>query len=186
MNLDVLSGFLPNGGMDARRDALSSSFVDWARPDGEVYKRICIKEVPGLRLALGQLYFQRQIEILGMGYRLNFAGEAPNAAIHSDIGWGTHALVLYLSEGNSGTAFWKHLKTGAKHIEPGDVDLLREVEGDWNDESKWQRYLGIPMRMNRAVIYDSTLFHSRYPFEAFGDSPENGRLIAVCFFNMRD
>ena len=32
------------------------------------------------------------------------------------------------------------------------------------------------------VIYDGSLFHSRWPFEAFGTGPQDGRLILVAFF----
>ena len=41
------------------------------------------------------------------------------------------------------------------------------------------------LKFNRAVVYESALFHSRYPFAAFGSGPEDGRLIAVAFFNLR-
>lgn len=128
--------------------------------------------------------------MLGMGYRLNFAGELPNAAVHSDLGWGTHALVLYLSDppmgaNQCGTAFWRHNATGAHRIDPGDFDLLDEIQVDWNDESAWTQRARVPMQFNRALIYESALFHSRYPFEAFGDNAETGRLIAVAFFTPR-
>ena len=43
--------------------------------------------------------------------------------------------------------------------------------------------LGPSGRMGRAVIYESELFHSRYPFAAFGSGPEDGRLVAVAFFS---
>lgn len=42
------------------------------------------------------------------------------------------------------------------------------------------------MQLGRLVIYESALFHSRWPFEAFGTDPESGRLIAVAFFTPRD
>jgi hypothetical protein len=41
----------------------------------------------------------------------------------------------------------------------------------------------LPMRFNRFLTYPTCFFHSRYPFEAFGNAPENGRLVWVCFFD---
>ncbi len=184
----VIDNFLPDAHA-VREHALASTFIDWPAPDGEVYRRVCLTDVPGLRAALELAI--GPVDLLGMGYRLNFAGELPNAAIHSDLGWGTHALVLYLcdppADGNAdqcGTAFWSHRATGAYRIDPGDQDLLEQVQGDWNDESAWVQRQRVPLQFNRAVIYESALFHSRYPFSAFGEGPEDGRLIGVAFFSM--
>jgi len=175
----ILDDFHPYA-EELREDALTSEYVDWQGPDGQVYKRICIKEIPLLKEMLTYLF--GPLNMLGMAYRLNFDEELPNAAIHSDMGWGTHALVLYLSDGPSGTAFWTHKETGADKILPNQHELFEAVCHDWNDESKWNQDTFVCMKFNRALVYRSELFHSRYPFEAFGDSPETGRLIAVAFF----
>lgn len=177
----VLDNFMPNPD-ELRASALASDFVDWDGPDGEVYRRICVAEIPGLQARV-EAAMGRPVEMLGMAFRLNFAGELPNAAIHSDLGWGTHALVLFLSEGEGGTAFWRHRATGAHRIDPGDVALFEQVRGDWDDESKWDREDLVPIKFNRALIYESALFHSRYPFAAFGSGYDDGRLIAVAFFS---
>lgn len=178
----VYDDFLPNP-QGVRTEALAADYIDWQGYDGEVYKRICITEVPGLRERIEEA--MGPVEMLGMGYRLNFGGEMPNAAIHSDMGWGTHAAVVYLSEGEGGTAFWRHKATGEQRIEAGNVPLFERVKDHWNDESQWEQHRIVPMKLNRALIYESALFHSRYPFAAFGDSPETGRLIAVAFFTPR-
>ena len=166
-----------------REHALCQNFYDWVGPDGQEYKRICITEVPGLRAMVEGLL--GPCDWLGMGYRLNYAGEPPNQSIHSDMGWGTHALVLYLTEGPSGTAFWQHRETKAHRIEPGDTQLYEQVRNDWEIEDKWELRQYIGMKFNRALIYESALFHSRYPFHAFGTDRETGRLIAVAFFSPR-
>lgn len=181
--VEVYDQFLANPGM-VRAHALASPFVDWPGPDGEVYKRVCLTEVPGLRDRIESA--MGPVDMLGMGYRLNFAGERPNAAIHSDLGWGTHALVLYLCDGPGGTAFWMHHATRTRRIRPGDTELLEKVRGDWNDEGAWSMRGMVPLHFNRALIYPSELFHSRYPFEAFGSGKEDGRLIAVAFFTPLD
>lgn len=177
--MKIIENFIPDA--EAVRDAaLRAPYVDWPGHDGEVYKRIAIVDVPGLHAAIEAE--MGPVAMLGMAYRLNFGGEMPNAAIHSDLGWGTHALVLYLSEGPGGTAFWRHRKSGATRIRQGDFDLFEAVRHDWNDESAWERVDLVEMRLGRAVIYESELFHSRYPFAAFGDGPDDGRLVAVAFF----
>ncbi len=175
----VIDDFLtaPNA---VRAHALLSEYIDWRGPDGEVYKRVSLLRVPGVTEALQELL--GPIEMLGMAYRLNYQGELPNQSIHTDLGWGTHALTLYLSEGESGTAFWKHKETGELLFRPGNLELFETLSKDWEDETKWDKYYTADLKFNRAVLYDSSLFHSRYPFESFGDNPENGRLIAVAFF----
>ena len=179
----VVDDFLPDAA-GVRAAALRVPYIDWPGYDGEVYKRVWLGEVPGLQAAI-----ERQmgpVEMFGQGYRLNFAGELPNHSIHSDMGWGTHAAVVYLCDGPGGTAFWRHKATGATSIKPGDLGLLAQIEGDWDDESRWDMTAICPLKFGRAVIYDGSLFHSRYPFAAFGTGPEDGRLVAVAFFTPKE
>jgi len=179
----VIVDDFPNAAQ-VRQMGLEAHYIDWEGFDGEVYKRICLADVPGLQEAIEAK--MGPVNMLGMGYRLNFNDELPNAAIHSDMGWGTHAAVLYLSEGEGGTAFWKHKETQADRIEPGDMDLFHKIEGDWNSVDKWEQVALAKMKLGRLLIYDSSLFHSRWPFEAFGTDFESGRLIAVAFFTPRE
>ena len=181
--LIVIDDFLPLPYF-TRTHAMTSEYYDWEGPDGQVYKRVSLLRVPGVMEALEKTV--GPIELLGMGYRLNYAGEPPNQSIHSDLGWGSHALVLYLNAGPSGTAFWRHIETDTTRITVGQTELLEQIKDDWEDSTKWQIRTEVEMKFNRAIIYDSSLYHSRYPFEAFGNTPENGRLIAVAFFNMKE
>lgn len=175
----VIEDFLPDP--DAVRQAgLRMEYEDWEGPDGAVYKRIARVEVKQVREMLEAMF--GQIDLLGMAYRLNYKNEPPNQSIHSDMGWGTHALVLYLSDGPSGTAFWQHTATGANRILPGDMELFEQIKDDFENEDAWDQRAFVKMDYNKALIYSGELFHSRYPFKAFGDSPENGRLILVAFF----
>lgn len=166
--------------LDVRAHALSQTFYDWEAPDGQTYKRVVECEVPGLREAIEDQ--MGPVDILGMGYRLNFNGERPNQSIHSDLGWGTHAAVLYLCEGEGGTAFWRHLATGSTEYHPDDYP---QIIGSVEKIEDWEMRAMVSLRPNRGVIYESSTFHSRFPFEAFGTCPEDGRLIAVAFFNVR-
>ena len=164
-----------------RQHALGSEFIDWEGHDGQVYRRVCLTEVPGLQRSIERVC--GPIQMFGRGYRLNYAGEPPNQAIHSDLGWGTHAAVVYLCDGAGGTAFWRHKATGATAIRQGDAELFEALSGDWERPDSWEMSGLAEMRLNRGVIYDGSHFHSRYPFEAFGSSPHDGRLIAVAFFS---
>lgn len=167
--------------LEVRAHALAQTFYDWEGPDGQTYKRVWIGEVPGLREAIEEQ--MGPCHFLGMGYRLNYAGEMPNQSIHSDLGWGTHAAVVYLSAGDSGTAFWRHLPTGSTEYHPDEyVAILSDVD---NIEA-WEMRMMVSQRPNRGLIYESALFHSRFPFEGFGSTPEDGRLIAVAFFTPID
>ena len=174
----VIDDFHPDA--SAIRDmALRAEYADFDAPDGETYRRVWIGEIPGVRGALDRHIGVNRM--LGMGFRLNYAGERPNQAVHSDMGWGRYAMVLYLREGEGGTAFWRHKATGRRAFRAGDDPAA--YADDWDDETKWDQRLLVRMKPGRAVIYESDLFHSRYPFEAFGSSPEDGRLIAVAFFD---
>lgn len=183
-DLRVYDDFLPNP-HSVRNRGLRAKYINYEGKDGQEYKRVSsetIEEViDGLNQAMG-----RPIQLLGMGYRLNYGGEMPNAAIHSDLGWGTYAAVLYLSTPPaneiSGTAFWWH-KTGVDRVKPGDTDVLKNVSGDWDNPEAWEQVNFVFSVFNRCLIYRSELFHSRWPFAAYGSGKDDGRLIVVAFFN---
>jgi len=181
--MKLIEDFLPDIER-VRAAAVNADYIDYRAHDGQVYRRVWIGTVPGLISAVE--YAMGPVDMLGMGYRLNYAGEMPNTAIHSDLGWGTHAAVIPLIDNpESGTAFWRHKLTGRQRIDPDDYGLLDDIKADWNSPEAWDRTHFVPMVMNRAVIYESAVFHSRYPFEAFGTTPHDGRLIAVAFFNLK-
>lgn len=183
----VIDDFLNTGSFVLLREkAINAQYVDWAGPDRQVYKRISILDeneelYMDVKRAISFEFEMIPINMLGMAFRLNYEGEPPNQAIHTDVGWGTHALVLYLNDGPSGTAFWRH-ESGAERLGHNDFLTYAKVMNDWTKESKWEVTSNVLMKANRAVIYESELFHSRYPFEAFGSTPEDGRLILVAFF----
>ncbi len=167
----------------------TAQYVDWPAPlDGQVYKRVAVYEegIPEVMDAMEQLLGKKP-KLLGMAYRLNYDGEMPNKEIHSDLGWGTHAMVLYLSEPpdgtESGTAFWKHKRTGAERIRQGELDLYHAIKDEQDDASKWEQTAIVPSKINSAIFYKGEMFHSRWPFSAYGSTPEDGRLCVVAFFS---
>ena len=176
----VIDDFFPNFER-VRNHAILSEFYDWFAADGELYKRISMLHIPDMLDSLTNNVGGIKISL--SGYRLNYAGEPPNQSIHADLGISSHVIVVYLNEGESGTAFWEHKDTGTTEINYGEIEKYEAMKADFENADAWNQRTVIPAKNNRAVIYKSNLFHSRYPFEAFGDSPENGRLIAIAFFN---
>lgn len=183
-DLRVYNDFLSNP--DAiRSKGVMAKYGNKLGKDGEMYKRVVDGVIPevvdGLNHAMG-----RPIELLGMGFRLNYDKEMPNHAIHADLGWGTYASVLYLSTPTSGkysgTAFWQH-HTGHERVKQGEHEVLKDVLKDWDNPLAWNQTAFVPSQYNRCIIYRSELFHSRWPFTGYGTSPADGRLIVVSFFN---
>lgn len=173
-----------------RSAGLRAQYSDRLLKDGAVYKRVCETNIPEVIDALNRA-MGRPISLLGMGFRLNYEGELPNQSIHTDAGWGTYAMVLYLTPDDillrlpetNGTMLWTHAATGTDGVTQTDIPLLLEVMDDWEDETKWQPRQLLEAKYNRASLYRSDHFHSRYPFEAFGSTPNDGRLTLVAFFD---
>lgn len=183
-DLRVYDDFLANP-ESVRNRGLRAKYGNYRGKDGELYKRVHEGVIPevveSINYAMG-----REVDLLGMGYRLNYNGELPNHSIHSDLGWGTYASVVYLSTPPlgeySGTAFWQH-HTGWDRCRKGEETVLVDVLQDWDCPDAWEQLAFVPSEFNRAVIYRSELFHSRWPFAAYGTGPDDGRLIVVAFFN---
>lgn len=183
-DLLVVDNFLTNPDK-IKELGYSVSYIDWEAPDGHTYKRVYPIEIPEVVEGLSQV-MGKPIQLFGMAFRLNYDKEVPNKEIHADLGWGTHAAVYYLSdppEGvDSGTAFWEH-KSGYDRIRKGDYHVFKAVDGDWDKPEKWEQTKFVSCKDNSCIIYKSELFHSRWPFSAFGNSPQDGRLVVVAFFS---
>lgn len=170
----------PTMGRHLREHALEADYLDFTGFDGETYKRISMQTLPALLHAVE--HQMGPVHLHATLFRANYGGELPNAAIHADYGWGTHVGVLYLSEGETGTAFWQHLATGQVRINKDNLQYLPYVEKDWNDTSKWRVRTAVQAKLGRLIIYEADLFHSRFPFSADGQGMEDGRLSANIFF----
>lgn len=168
-------------------------FDDVVGPDGATYKRVAVAGRHAFNAEISR-WLNTGIAQRYSVFRLNYGGENPNNAIHSDAGYDTHALVLYLSrpeDCKGGTAFWRHKKTGftawpteqqilAKGKNPKSI--LTGLTEDWDNLDAWEQTHLAEMKFNRAICYSTLAFHSRFPFAAFGTGPENGRLIFCSFF----
>ncbi len=175
-----------------RASVLALPFVN-VKFGAEVYKRVQVRDYAEHREKI-EAALKRQILPEQALVRLNYASEMPNHSIHSDNCHGEFAGVLYLNppeQCSGGTAFWRHRATGLtrfceteiRRLGKSPMKTLAQLSNDWNDESKWEQTGLAEMRFNRLTIYPSKDFHSRWPFAAFGETPENGRLIWVNFFS---
>lgn len=112
--------------------------------------------------------------------------------VHADNSCAKMAAVLYLNKPEDcagGTAFWTHVKTGWDKM-PSDTELqkagytLDSFGKEWHEKDKWKLTSICGMRFNRIVFYPTEAFHSRWPFEGFGNNESNARLILAAFFDL--
>lgn len=93
------------------------------------------------------------------------------------------ASVLYINNKDeatpNGTVFWEHHIHGqelAKNVSNKEFDRL--ITEDSNDIQKWEVQDLIKSRPNRQLLYNSNLFHSKWP-----PVIETGeRRVLVCFY----
>lgn len=121
-------------------------------------------------------------------FRLGLEGDELTSYIHCDSVCSRFACVWYLTPADlcrGGTAFWRHKELGwdALPAEGVDEKMAEKLNHDGNIEECWELEALAKMWWNRAVIYPSALFHSRYPRQSFGSDASDGRLIWCCFFD---
>jgi Family of unknown function (DUF6445) len=174
---------------DVREAVIRGGFTTQTGPDGAKYTGISTYPVPA--------WYGRITEFLGKPilprlscFRLNLAGELPHSWVHSDEICAQFASVLYLNlpdQCRGGTAFWRHKISNLDRLPVGkDLKFYRQMDAEWKDLSLWEQVALVSMRWNRFITYPTCLFHSRYPHEAFGAGPENGRLIWICFYDLKN
>lgn len=177
-----------------RTGVINGEFSVKTGPDGAQYTGISTYPVPQ--------WFYRISELLGVPiitklscFRLNLAGELPHSWVHSDDICAKYASVLYLNRSDQctgGTAFWRHSKLGISKLPSRESlgmnadSFYKQMDKDWKDLNLWEQESIVPMQWNRFITYPTSLFHSRFPFEAFGHGPSDGRLIWICFYDLAE
>lgn len=181
---------------EERKKALSSTYETQIH-NGLTYHGISRCEDPRSQMKI--------LELLGITpkstnkwitfFRRYMKDEVKETFIHPDAEIGQITALLYLNEPKQcfgGTAFWKH-KLYKWHMQPfiheleplglkDEPKLWKSILEDGFDESKWKMVDYIPMLYNRLIVFDSRLFHSRYPKTSFGSTIDNARLVKVFFF----
>jgi hypothetical protein len=193
LNLIQCDDFIPNA-YEIREQVIQREFKTEKGPDGANYSNVQLVEVPELIDRISLVLGGKIIPRLS-GFRLNLAGELPHSWVHSDeicAGW---ASVLYLnppSQCQGGTAFWKHRGLNIDHSPTPeaitsngfDVEWFQQMlSREWKELDYWEQAGFVTMKFNRFITYPTSMFHSRYPFEGFGTSPADGRLVWVCFYD---
>jgi hypothetical protein len=107
--------------------------------------------------------------------------------IHADSKVGDirpeRALVLYISpstkEGLHGTAFWKHKEVGYQMpLDVSNEEADRFLSEEANNLDNWDLHSVVGYRPNRALMYPSNYFHSKYPNTGW----KEGRMVYVMFY----
>lgn len=182
----IFDDFLDNF-EDLKQFYLSCEFKDEVNPvDGVVYPAIC-KEIPDS--IIGDL-FRNIADVIGRPpenpvtfLRMSADGVPCPHRYHTDNSMGQYSLMLYLMDNKeAGTGFARHKQTGLYDAPKTDEELHLTIK-DCNDDSKWQIYSSTEMRENRAVIFDSSLFHVALPIGGFGKSQSDARIVLTCFFS---
>lgn len=126
-----------------------------------------------------ETHFQKEVEILHTFGRINTSKHDTVFRIHADGKvrgvQPTVAALFYLeTSDNSGTAFYKHELKGDKAIE-GEYAIFSEDDGKWSMTEKHYE------EANSMLVYDSLLFHARFPWVSRGTNTKNGRIVLVNF-----
>ena len=165
----------------------SCEYKDEVNPvDGVVYPLIC-KELP--ESIVHSVMFQLTYGVLGrlpkdpvMFLRQSPKGVPVPHKYHTDNSMGTYSMMLYLQDfPDAGTGFARHIETGVTSSCVGAETLEKTID-DCNDDSKWQLYKMVCMVKNKAVIFDSSLFHVALPIGGFGEA-DKARTVLTCFFS---
>ena len=103
--------------------------------------------------------------------------------IHSDMMMqGRYACVYYINTGShvNGTKFYKHDKYGYKMPMDLSIPEINRVLSDESDkDSMWDEDITINSRPNRLLIYESDLFHAKFPSRCMSK-----RIVWVGFFDI--
>lgn len=181
--------------LDVRNAVIAGGFTTEQGPDGAMYTGISQYQVPHWYSRIGELIGKTIVPRLSC-FRLNLEGEVPHSWVHSDDICAKFASVLYLNlpeQCVGGTAFWKHNELDIDRLpsreelqEKGvdDAAFYSQMDRDWKELRFWEQTALVPMKFNRFITYPTCLFHSRFPFSAFGNGSHDGRLIWICFYDV--
>ena len=181
----IIDSFLETTYPQLKAHSKTCEFGDVENPiDGVVYPHICL-DVP--QDVVDELYWflgaviSRKIKDPLTFMRMSPKGAAAPHKFHNDSSHGKYSMMLYLEDNDdAGTGLAQHKKTEA--IRPAN-DILQEVIRDQNLDEEWFVYKVAKMRENRAVIFDSSLFHVALPIGGYGEKQEDSRIVLTTFFS---
>lgn len=116
----------------------------------------------------------------------NLCTQTDKCWIHADQG-NTWACVVYLTPNapiESGTALYKHKKTGIRTFQHDNMDLMDELYKDSLDFTAWEMTDYVGNIFNRAIVYRGNYFHAAVQY--FGHSDDYCRMHQTFFFSTEE
>ena len=113
----------------------------------------------------------------------NLCKQEDRCWIHADQG-NSWACVVYLTPDapiESGTALYKHKKTGLRTYQHDNEELMKEIYKDSLDFTAWEMTDYVGNVFNRAIIYRGEYFHAAVQY--FGHSDNYCRMHQTFFFS---
>lgn len=188
--LTIIDDFLQRPDL-IRNEAIAAGFKD-VDFKGTIFQNTGVEYKPSDPIESLTAIFGR-VKIFQSAFRLGTVGTVMNSYVHADDIHAQFAGVLYLNlpeNTRGGTAFWRHMVTGLERMpnktqrETSGIPTEEEWREEWKDKSAWEMHTLAGAAFNRFIYYPTDYFHSRYPFEGFGFTPENGRLVWIVFFDV--
>lgn len=190
-SLTIIDDFMPNP-EEIRKKALEAGFEDFPYMQG-VYQGTGLNyKCPELREQI-QNVFQRELDFHVSAFRSGGEETKLHVNIHADNSVSDFAGVYYLNlpeQCKGGTAFytlkeygWDEMPTEEQLKEKGKN--LEWMTSKWTQPDAWELNTVAGMKFNRLIIYPTQYFHSRYPLEGWGTTPENSRLVWVSFWKIK-
>lgn len=112
------------------------------------------------------------------------------AYTHSDRETGARTCIVYLSEHAEpyGTGFYRHKETGLDRMPTFEEMAYPEFDQLKSDmiespEDAWEQVGYIAGKLNRAVIFDAPLFHSRLPKDGLGSTDTDSRMVWAAHYH---
>jgi hypothetical protein len=133
------------------------------------------------------------VYINNMAFRVMTEDTEP-AVVHADFLSGNYTCIVFLTDhgrADHGTGFFKHIETGWTRMPSWEWLTNRENEAAFNMIKRdcheyradvWEQLMFVEGKKNRAMIFDSPIFHCRSPKNGIGTNPEEGRMIWVAHF----
>lgn len=118
-------------------------------------------------------------------FRRYLHSDAQPTFIHTDIQMADYTAVVFMNKCSGGMAFWRHKETGAQAASPLSTKFNPIYDQDTNDVSKWHLFDVVECKPNRLVLFDASLFHSRWPQNSWTSDEDNVRLVKVAFLNKK-
>ena len=176
--IKILDNYLPEPDLEAQ-EAEWANYQDLVF-NGTTYPQIAICNNDEARVnEISEIVGKKLTASLPPFYRKYLPTDAQPTYIHSDVGEGDYTVIIFLNKinENNGLAFWEH----ANGEEKANKLSVGRYALDGLDETKWLTPKVVPAQYNRAVVFSSALFHSRWPRNNWLIGQDTARVIKVMF-----